>query len=199
MAVALEASDPAPRPTGRWSSPATGGTCATRCSRPSRSRRLHPERDFDICLCCSDERPPVPPGLAQLGVRYLPGDDRGRSSPGCGSTRGGREVAYLRLALPAAFAGGVPRGSSISTPTSSRRAATSAALLGVDLGGQAVGGGARQIAVADAGAAAGAVPALGLRAAPYFNAGLLLIDVGGLHRAGRSSSAASASGARTGR
>jgi hypothetical protein len=144
--------------------------------------RLHPERDFDICLCYMDERPPEPAGLAHLGVRYCrvtAGDlfDGLRLDPGR------TQVVYLRLALPAAFAGEYRRLLYLDGDVFVQGGDFSA-LLGVDLGGHAIG------AVRDN--SQWRTPArrpkqfkvLGVEGARYFNAGVMLIDVAGFNARG---------------
>ncbi len=144
--------------------------------------RLHPERDFDICLCYMDERPPEPAGLAHLGVRYC------RATPedlfdGLRLDPGRTQVVYLRLALPAAFAGEYRRLLYLDGDVFVQRG-DFAALLGVDLGGHAIG------AVRDN--SQWRTPArrpkqfkvLGVEGARYFNAGVMLIDVAGFNARG---------------
>ncbi len=83
---------------------------------------------------------------------------------------------YLRLALPAAFAGQYRRllyyDSDIFVQSGDL-----AALLGIDLGGNALGGGAGQHPVANAGAAARAVPPGRAIRRALLQRGVLLIDV----------------------
>ena len=64
---------------------------------------LYPERDFDICLC-SWTGSPEPPGLAHVGIRFCRVATGGLFA-GPRLDPGRTQVVYLRLALPAAFAG----------------------------------------------------------------------------------------------
>jgi hypothetical protein len=134
----------------------------------------HPDRDFDICLC-SDEELGVPPGLAYHRIRVVRVATDGAFA-GLRLDPGRTDVVYLRLALPAAFAGSYRRLLYMDADVFVQ-GGDFAALLGLDLGGRVLG------AVRDntQWRARGRRPVqfrrLGLPAAPYFNAGVLLIDV----------------------
>jgi hypothetical protein len=144
--------------------------------------RLHPERDFDICLCYMDERPPEPPGLARLGIRYcrLTTDDL---FDGLRLDAGRTQVVYLRLALPEALARDYRRLLYLDADVFVQRG-DFRALMAVDLGPHPIA------AVRDN--AQWRTPRrrprqfrrLGIGAAPYFNAGVMLIDVAGYTDAG---------------
>ena len=82
-------------------------------------------------------------GLGGLGVRHLPGRHRRRSSPGCGLDPRRTEAAYLRLALPAAFAGEYRRLLYLDADVFVQ-GGDFAALLDVDIGAASAGRGARQ-------------------------------------------------------
>jgi hypothetical protein len=137
--------------------------------------RLHPERDFDICLCYMDERPPEPPGLAHLGVRYcrVPTGDL---FDGLRLDAGRTQVVYLRLSLPAAFAGEYRRLLYLDGDVFVQ-GGDFAALLGVELGEHPIGAVRDNSQWRTPGRRPKQFKVLGVEGAPYFNAGVMLIDV----------------------
>ena len=186
MAVTLEASTP-PRADRAVVFACDGSYAALRrCSRPSRSRALHPGGDFDICLCCADETPAGAAGLAQLGMRLLPGRRPAASSPAlrldaaadarwstcgwrCRRPSPGEYRRLLYLDADVFVQGG-----------------DFAALMDVDLGAARA---RRRCATTSQWRTPGRRPepvpaARAVGTAPYFNAGVLLIDVGRLQRPG---------------
>ena len=121
--------------------------------------RLHPGRDFDICLCALGETLAVPDSLAPLGLRYCR-IETGGALGGCGSTRGGprRRICgwRCRRRLRAEYrrilyldCGRVPAGWGLADIDGGRPRRPGDR------------GGARQLAVANAAAATAAVPSSG--------------------------------------
>jgi hypothetical protein len=137
--------------------------------------RLHPDRDFDICLC-SDGDLSVPASLAHLGVR-LCRVATGGAFAGLRLDPGRTEVVYLRLALPAAFAGEYGRLLYYDADIVVQ-SGDFAALMGVDLGGHVLGAVRDNTQWRSPGRRPEQFRRLGIGGAPYFNAGMLLIDVG---------------------
>lgn len=140
----------------------------------ARIAELHPNRDFDICLC-SDGELSAPASLAHLGVRLCRVSTGGIFS-GLRLDPGRTEVVYLRLALPAALAADYGRllyyDSDIFV-----QSGDFAALLGVDLGGRVLGAVRDNTQWRTPGRRPEQFRRLGIPTAPYFNAGMLLIDV----------------------
>ena len=136
---------------------------------------LHPGRDFDICLC-SDGPLAVPASLAQLGVRVCR-VATGGAFAGLRLDAGRTEVVYLRLALPAAFAGEYARLLYYDADIVVQ-SGDFAALMGVDLGGHVLGAVRDNTQWRSPGRRPEQFRRLGIGGAPYFNAGMLLIDVG---------------------
>jgi hypothetical protein len=136
--------------------------------------RLHPDRDFDICLC-SDTLLAPPPGLAHHGFRFCRVDTGGafdelRLDPGRTA------IVYLRLALPEAFAGAYRRILYYDADVFVQRG-DFAAFLDVDLGGKVLGAVRDNLQWRTPGRRPEQFGRLGLGWAPYFNAGMLMIDV----------------------
>lgn len=136
---------------------------------------LNPDRDFDICLCALDEALPVPASLAGLGLRVCRIGTGGRLA---GLRLDGRrtEAAYLRLALPEAFAGEYRRLLYLDAdvfPQGGRLGP----LLDLDIGGRAVAAVRDNLQWRAPRRRPEVFRKLGLGPAPYFNSGLLLIDV----------------------
>ncbi len=140
---------------------------------------LNPDRDFDICLCYMDDRPPEPPGLAPVGIRFCR-ITTGELFDGLRLDPGRTQVVYLRLALPKAFAGEYRRLLYLDGDIFVQRGDFSA-LLGIDLGPHAVGAVRDNSQWRTPGRRPEQFKRLGLPAAPYFNAGVMLIDVPGFN------------------
>ena len=102
MAITLEASAPA-RADRAIVFACDEGYAPFALMAAERIAALNPGRDFDICLC-SDGPLAVPASLARLGVRLCQ-VTTGGAFAGLRLDPGRTEVVYLRLALPAAFAG----------------------------------------------------------------------------------------------
>jgi lipopolysaccharide biosynthesis glycosyltransferase len=137
--------------------------------------RLHPERDFDICLCAFEEDAAVVPSLQGLGFRYCHVDTGGVfSGLGVGNRR--TEAMYLRLALPAAFEGEYRRLLYLDSDIFVQ-GGDFGALLSLDMGGRAVAAVRDNIQWRTPGRRPPEFRRLGFRTAPYLNSGVLLIDV----------------------
>ena len=135
---------------------------------------LAPQRRFDVCLCIPAEAAPVA-GLDGLGARIARIDTGGVFAPlGRDSRR--TEAAYLRLALPAAFAGAYRRLLYLDADVFVQ-GGDFAALLDVDIGPHPLAAVRDNIQWRTPGRRAESFRRLGLRAAPVFNSGVLLIDV----------------------
>lgn len=134
----------------------------------------HPDRSFDICIC-TDAPVEVPPGLARHRFRMCvvgTGDlfDGLRLDPGR------TDVVYMRLALPLAFAADYARMLYYDADVFVQ-GGDFAALLGVDLRGHPIGAVRDNTQWRRPGRRPEQFRRLGLPNAPYFNAGMLLIDV----------------------
>lgn len=174
MAVRLEASAPA------RSEEAVVFACDGEYARfalvaAEQIARLHPNRSFDICLCYMEEAPPAPPGLADLGIRYCR-VTTGDLFEGLRLDEGRTEVVYLRLALPEAFDDDYRRLLYLDGDVFVQRGDFEA-LLGVDLGTHAIGAVRDNSQWRTPGRRPRQFRRLGFAAAPYFNAGVMLIDV----------------------
>ncbi len=134
---------------------------------------VSPARDFDICLCSMEPIQPVA-SLAALGIRHCRVDTGGVFGAMNLDARR-TEASYLRLALPAAFAGQYrrllyldadvfPQGGDFSRLL---RLACPTAVAAVRDNSQWRTPGRRP----------DSFKRLGLAPAPYFNSGVLLIDV----------------------
>jgi hypothetical protein len=143
--------------------------------------RAHPGRDFDICLC-SDQDLTVPPGLAHHGIRVVRVATEGIFE-GLRLDPGRTDVVYLRLALPAAFAAEYRRLLYMDADVFVQ-GGDFAGLLGLDLGGRVLGAVRDNTQWRAPGRRPEQFRRLGLPAAPYFNAGVLLIDVGAFNDSG---------------
>jgi lipopolysaccharide biosynthesis glycosyltransferase len=136
--------------------------------------RAHPERDFDICLC-SDEDLHLPPGLARHGFRVCR-VATGGAFEGLRLDPGKTDVVYLRLALPSAFAGQYRRLLYLDSDIFVQ-GGDFGALLRVDLGGHVLGAVRDNMQWRTPGRRPEQFRRLGMAQAPYFNAGVLLIDL----------------------
>lgn len=136
--------------------------------------RLHPERDFDICLC-SDEDLVIPSGLAHHGFRVCRVATHG-AFEGLRLDRGRTDVVYLRLALPAAFSGQYRRLLYLDSDIFVQ-GGDFGALLDVALGEKVLGAVRDNMQWRTPSRRPEQFRRLGLPQAPYFNAGVLLIDV----------------------
>ncbi len=174
MAVTLEASHP-PRARRAVVFACDGQYARFALAAAEQIARLHPGRDFDICLCYMDEAPPRPAGLEHLGIRYC------RVSTdtlfdGLRLDEGRGQVVYLRLALPAAFAGEYDRLLYLDGDVFVQRGDFEA-FLALDLGPHAIGAVRDNSQWRTPGRRPEQFRRLGLPKARYFNAGVMLIDV----------------------
>lgn len=174
MAIRFEASDPARSDTAVVFA-CDGRYLPYALFAADRLAALDPARGFDICICALGEDLAVPASLAPLRLRV------GRVETG-GALAGLRvdarrsEAAYLRLALPAAFAGSYRRLLYLDADVFPQ-GGDWRALLGLDLGGRAIGAVRDNLQWRAPHRRPKQLRALGLGAAPYLNSGLLLIDV----------------------
>lgn len=146
----------------------------------ARLAALHPARRFDICLCSLDADLAVPASLSGLGLRVCRIDTGGLlSGLRCDARR--TEAAYLRLALPAALGTDYRRLLYLDSDVFPQGGDWEA-LLGLDLGGRAIGAVRDNLQWRNPGRRPEVFRKLGLGAAPYFNSGLLLIDVAAFGR-----------------
>lgn len=136
--------------------------------------RLAPARDFDICICGAEDLP-LPPGLAPLGLR-LCRVETGAAFDGLRLDPRRTQSAYLRLALPLAFAGQYRRLLYLDSDVFIQGGDFSA-LMSVDLGGHALGAVRDNIQWRTPTRRPEQFRRLGWPSARYFNSGVLLIDV----------------------
>ena len=135
---------------------------------------LAPRRGFDICLCSAEDLAPVP-GLAAHGFRHCRVDTGGIFA-GLGVDAQRTEAAYLRLALPAAFAGSYRRLLYLDADVYVQ-GGDFAALLAVGIGPHPLAAVRDNVQWRTPGRRLKSFRRLGLPAAPAFNSGVLLIDV----------------------
>lgn len=135
---------------------------------------LSPGRDFDILLC-GEPAPEVPPTLSHLGLRRV-SVATGGAFAGLRLDARRTESAYLRLALPEALAAEYDRLLYLDSDVVVQ-GGDWGALLGVDLGGFAVGAVRDNVQWRTPGRVPEQFRRFGWPAAPYFNSGLLLIDL----------------------
>ena len=135
---------------------------------------LHPDRTFDICLFSQDDLE-LPPGLVASGLKLM---KIPAGNPFCNGVHADRHgaAAYLRLLIPALVAGRyrrilyldsdiVPIGGGIDQ------------LLGIDMLGSVIAAVRDNVQWRTPGRRVPENRKLGRPAAPYFNSGVLLIDV----------------------
>lgn len=135
---------------------------------------LSPDRSFDICLCCSEAWLDVPPALDHLGLRICR-IDVGEVFAGLRLDANRTHDVYLRIALPAALAGDYDRILYLDSDIFVQ-GGDFAALLAVDLGSHPIGAVRDNIQWRTPGRRPEQFRRLGLPTAPYFNAGVLLMD-----------------------
>ncbi len=135
---------------------------------------LCPDRDFDICLCAAEDLVPVP-GLETAGLRYCRVETGGIFA-GMGLDARRTEAAYLRLALPAAFAGTYRRILYLDSDVFVQ-GGDFGALLDIDIGPHPLAAVRDNIQWRTPSRKPESFRRLGLPAAPCFNSGVLLIDV----------------------
>lgn len=143
--------------------------------------RLHPQRDFDICIC-GEQVPVIPPGLSGLGLRPCGIATQG-AFEGLRLDARRTESAYLRLALPQVFAGDYDRLLYLDSDIFVQGGDFSH-LLDLDLRGHAVAAVRDTMQWRSPGRRPEQFRRFGWPAAPYFNSGVLLIDVAAYRDAG---------------
>jgi lipopolysaccharide biosynthesis glycosyltransferase len=135
---------------------------------------LRAERDFDICICAPEDLVSVE-GLAAAGLRYCRVETGGIfGAMGLDARR--TEASYLRLALPAAFAGEYRRLLYLDADVFVQ-GGDFGALLEVDIGAHPLGAVRDNMQWRTPGRRPESFARLGLPTAPYFNSGVQLIDV----------------------
>ena len=134
----------------------------------------HPQRCFDVIVFCSDAAT-LPPALQKIGVtlQHLDGDNPFAQDPNAG--RHGH-AAYLRLLLPARALGRYRRLLYLDSDIVLNRPGLER-LFGADLRGAALGAVRDNQQWRTPGRRVKEFKTLGLPASPYFNSGVLLIDV----------------------
>jgi lipopolysaccharide biosynthesis glycosyltransferase len=135
---------------------------------------LSPGRSFDICLCSLETLAPVP-GLAGHGFRHCRIETKGIFS-GLGLDARRTEASYLRLALPAAFAGAYRRLLYLDSDVFVQ-GGDFGALLACDIGPHPLAAVRDNVQWRTPGRSPPSFRRLGLSAARCFNSGVLLIDV----------------------
>jgi lipopolysaccharide biosynthesis glycosyltransferase len=136
--------------------------------------RFAPQRDFDICIC--DIAPlELPASVEPLDIRSC-GIDISGVFDGLRLDKGRTEVVYLRLAIPHAFADDYDTILYMDADIWVQGGDFSA-LLGLDLGDQVFGAVRDNIQWRTPSRRPEQFKRLGLKTAPYFNAGVLLMNV----------------------
>lgn len=141
----------------------------------SRIAALHPERDFDICLCTGVSPVEIPASLADLDIRLCQ-VDVGDMFDGLRLDPGRSPDVYLRLALPQALGADYDRILYLDSDIHVQGGDFSA-LLSVDLGGRPLGAVRDNTQWRTPSRRPAQFRVLGLPGARYFNAGVLLMDV----------------------
>ena len=136
--------------------------------------RLSPGWDFDICVCSTFALDPVP-SLEALGVRYCR-IDTGGAFDAMGTDARRSEATYLRLALPGAFEGDYRRVLYLDSDVYIQSGDFSG-LLDVPLGGHAIAAVRDNFQWRTPGRRVDSFAAMDLPVTPYFNAGVMLVDV----------------------
>lgn len=144
--------------------------------------RLHPDRDFDICLCAMGEDLAPVESLASHAFRYCRIGAEGMFT-GLNLDARRTEAAYLRLALPGTFAADYRRLLYLDSDVFVERGGFSR-LMDLDLGGKAVAAVRDNTQWRTPNRRPEQFRRLGLPTARYFNSGLLLIDVAGFNAGG---------------
>lgn len=136
--------------------------------------QAHPDRDFDICIF-SDEVLEIPSSLKGLGVRIITWSDRNPFLNAPNLSRHGR-ATWLRLLVPQALVGQYKRVLYLDSDILLRGAGIGS-LLAVDLGDNLLGAVRDQQQWRRTMRQVEEFNRENLAVAPYFNAGVLLIDV----------------------
>ena len=136
---------------------------------------LHPARDFDICLATMDDPLALPPSLAPLGLRAVRIEAHGAFDD-LKTDRRRTASAYLRLALPGAFAADYRRLLYLDSDVFVQGGDVSA-LLRAELRGRPLAAVRDTIQWRTPSRRPEAFRILGLPHARYFNSGLMLMDL----------------------
>ena len=171
MAVVLEASTP-PRSDRAVVFAADGNYLRFASFAAAQIAALPGGRRFDICLCAPQEIAPMP-GFAELRHCRV---DTGGIFAALGLDRRRTEASYLRLALPAAFAGEYRRILYLDADVFVQ-GGDFAALMDVDIGAHPLAAVRDNMQWRTPGRLVPSYKRLGLSATPVFNSGVLLIDV----------------------
>lgn len=141
----------------------------------ARIAALHPQRNFDICLCAGEVPVELPATLDPVGIRICR-ITIGDLFQGLRLDTGASSDVYLRLALPVALAPDYDRILYLDADLFVQ-GGDFEALIDVDLGGRAIGAVRDNSQWRTPRRHARQFRELGLPAAPYFNSGVLLMDV----------------------
>lgn len=136
--------------------------------------RQHPDGDFDVCLCHTDKLA-LPKSLAPLGIRVVTIDTNDMFD-GFGLDARRTASTYLRLALPDAFSGEYDRILYLDSDIFVQ-GGDIAALLNVDLAAHPVAAVRDNMQWRTPNRLIPEFKQFGIPNAPYFNAGIMLIDV----------------------
>ncbi len=136
---------------------------------------LSPDRRFDICLAGNEMPAPPPGGLSGLNLRRC-AIRTGGLFEGLRLDPGRSEIVYLRLALPSAFAAEYRRILYLDSDIFVESGDFSA-LLDVEIGDRPIAAVRDNSQWRTPGRRPKQFRRLGLPAAPYFNAGVMLIDL----------------------
>ncbi|MDP3288637.1 MAG: glycosyltransferase family 8 protein [Methyloversatilis sp.] len=135
---------------------------------------LHPDRTFDICLFSQDELE-LPPSLLATGLKLMKMPPGNPFHTGTHADRHGA-AAYLRLLIPGEVTGRYRRVLYLDSDIMPMSAGIDQ-LLGIDLLGAVIGAVRDNVQWRTPGRRVPENRKLGRPASPYFNSGMLLIDV----------------------
>lgn len=136
---------------------------------------LHPQRDFDICICYGERPVTIPKSLEYLSIR-LCHIQTGDLFAGLRLDPGKSHDVYLRLALPSALADDYDRILYLDSDIFIQGGDFSA-LMDVDIAPHPIAAVRDNLQWRTPGRRPKQFKTLGLPSAPYFNAGVILMDV----------------------
>ncbi len=136
---------------------------------------LHSNRDFDICICYGERPVEIPKSLEHLNIR-LCHVDTGNLFQGLRLDPGKSHDVYLRLALPPAFSAEYDRILYLDSDIFVQGGNFSA-LMDVDIAPHPIAAVRDNTQWRTPGRKPKQFRILALRSAPYFNAGVILMDV----------------------
>ncbi len=136
---------------------------------------LHPDRDFDICICYGERPVTIPKSLEFLNIR-LCHVQTGDLFQGLRLDPGKSHDVYLRLALPQAFSADYDRILYLDSDIFVQGGNFSA-LMDVDIAPHPIAAVRDNTQWRTPGRRPKQFKTLGLPSAPYFNAGVILMDV----------------------